>query len=62
VLGVLQALHYQFKSGDSISAVDEGTCADEASVAKKTRTGNQSLGVAALVRIKRQQSAQRRIV
>jgi len=37
--------------------VDEGTCDDEASVAKKTRTGNQSLGAAVLVRLKRKQSA-----
>jgi hypothetical protein len=32
-----------------MSAVDEGTFDDEASVAKKTRTGNQSLDVALLV-------------
>ena len=31
--------------------VDEGTCDDEASVATKTKTGNQSLGVAVLVRL-----------
>jgi len=37
--------------------VDEGTCDDEVSVAKKTRTGNQSLGAAVLVRLKRKQSA-----
>ena len=34
--------------------MDEGTCDDEASVAKKTRTDNQSLGVAVLVRLKRE--------
>jgi len=34
--------------------VDEGTCDDEASVAKKTRTDNQSLGIAVLVRLKRE--------
>jgi hypothetical protein len=32
-----------------MSGVDEGTCDDEASVAKKTRAGNQGLGVAVLV-------------
>jgi len=32
-----------------MSAVDEGTLDDEASVAKKTRIGNQSLDVALLV-------------
>jgi hypothetical protein len=32
-----------------MSAVDEGAFDDEASVAKKTRTGNQSLGVTLLV-------------
>jgi hypothetical protein len=32
-----------------ISAVDEGACDDEASVAKKTRTGSQSLGIAVLI-------------
>ena len=37
--------------------MDEGTCDDEVSVAKKTRTGNQSLGAAVLVRLKRKQSA-----
>jgi len=37
--------------------VDEGTCDDEASGAKKTRTGNRSLGAAVLVRLKRKQSA-----
>ena len=32
-----------------MSAVEEGTFDDEASVAKKTRTGNQSLDVALIV-------------
>ena len=32
-----------------MSAVEEGTLDDEASVAKKTRTGNQSLDVALIV-------------
>jgi hypothetical protein len=32
-----------------VSAVDEDTFDDEATVAKKARTGNQSLGVALLV-------------
>jgi hypothetical protein len=32
-----------------MSAADEGTSDDEASVAKKTRTGNQSLDVALMV-------------
>ena len=35
----------RFRSGDLSSAVDEAICADEATAARKTRTGNQSLGV-----------------
>src|ERR1700694_3919201 len=35
----------RFRSGDLISAVDEVTCDDEASVANKTKPDNQSLGV-----------------
>lgn len=40
-----------FRSGTS--AVDEVTCDDEASVAKKTRPGRQSSGVTVLVRLTR---------
>ena len=45
------------RSGDLISAVDGVTCDDEASVAKKTRPGNQSLGVTVLMCLKGQESA-----
>ncbi len=41
----------RFRSGDLISAVDEVTCDDEASVANKTKPDNQSLGVAVFVRL-----------
>src|ERR1700719_1230255 len=41
----------RFRSGDLISAVDEVTCDDEASVANKTNPGNQSVGVAVFVRL-----------
>jgi hypothetical protein len=43
----------RFRSGDLISAVDEVTCDDEASVANKTKPGNQSVGVAVFVRLTR---------
>jgi hypothetical protein len=39
----------RFRSGGFISVEGEGACDDEASVARKTRTGNRSLGVAVLV-------------
>lgn len=38
----------RFRSRNLISAGDEGICDDEASAAKKTRTGNQSFGVGIL--------------
>ena len=40
----------RFRSGGMISAVDEGTCDDEASVANKTKPDNQRLDVAVFVR------------
>ena len=51
----------RLRSGDLISAVDGVTCDNEASVAKKTKPGNQSLGVAVLVCLKRQESARNNI-
>lgn len=42
-----------------MSAVDEDTRDDEGAVAKKMRTGNQSLGIAVLVRLKRVPNAQK---
>src|ERR1700730_6119865 len=39
----------RFRSGDLISAVDEVTCDDEASVENKTKPDNQSLGVTVFV-------------
>jgi hypothetical protein len=39
----------RFRSGDLISAVDEVTCDDEASVANRTKPDNQGLGVAVFV-------------
>jgi hypothetical protein len=43
----------RFRSGDLISPVDEvTTCDDEVSAAMRAKTGNQSLGVATLVRLK----------
>jgi len=41
----------RFRSGDLISAVDEVTCDDEASVADKTKPENQNLGVTVFVRL-----------
>ena len=41
----------RFRSGDLISAVDDVTCDDEASVANKTKPGNESVGVAVFVRL-----------
>jgi hypothetical protein len=41
----------RFRSGDLLSAVDEVTCDDEASVANKTKPDNQSRGVAVFVRL-----------
>ena len=49
---VLQALQDQVHIG-TISAVDEVTCDDEASVAKRTRPDSQSMGVVVLARLKR---------
>jgi hypothetical protein len=48
VLDFLQALQYQVQIA-LISAVGDGPCDAEASIAKKTRTGSQSLGIAVLV-------------
>ena len=39
----------RFRSGDSISAVDEVACDDEARVASKAKADNQSLGVTVFV-------------
>jgi hypothetical protein len=49
MLDLLQPLKYDVQIGGWISAVGEGTCDDEVSVARKMRTGNQSLAVLVLV-------------
>ena len=47
----------EVRSGDLLSAVDGVSCDDEASVAKKTRTGDQNLSAVVLVCLKWQESA-----
>jgi hypothetical protein len=41
----------RFRSGESISAVDEASGGDEASVTNKTKPDNQSLGVTVFLRV-----------
>ena len=46
------------RSGDLISAVDEGACDNKGSAARRTGTKNQNIGGTALVRLIREAATQ----